>query len=296
MHGYNQAMNLKDFPVLRDPILVAAFGGWGDASSVATTAATFMLREQQVSTLAELDVEEYFVLSETRPHVRIEDGGQRRIQWPSIAVLRAAWESRDVVVLLGPEPQLRWRTFARQVAGFWRQHGHGGPAVVLGAFLAGVSHAAPTVLTGFATTPEYREKLTEMGINPSGYEGPTGVHSALMAELETEGVPAVSIWAAAPHYLGAMPNPKACVDLLAAVDRFFGLGLELGELREAAATFEKQVGIALAKTGQNITIAQNLEALQPREPEKKDGPTEPLPPAEELVKGVEEFLRQHRTD
>src|SRR5436190_17634742 len=127
-------MNVKDFPVLRDPILVAAFGGWGDASSVATTAATFMLQKRETSTLAELDAEEYFVLSETRPHVKLKDGGQRRIQWPSITVLRGAWEHRDVVVLLGPEPQLRWRSFAQQVAGFWRQHGQGGPAVVLGAF------------------------------------------------------------------------------------------------------------------------------------------------------------------
>ena len=289
-------MNVKDFPVLRDPILVAAFGGWGDASSVATTSASFMLQKHEVSTLAEFDPEEYFVLSDTRPHVRLKDGGQRKIQWPSLTLVRGAWENRDVVVLLGPEPQLRWRTFSRQIAAFWRQHGQGGPAVVLGAFLAGVSHAAPTVLTGFATTVAYREKLTEQGINPSGYQGPTGIHSALMEAFEEEGIEAVSIWAAAPHYLGAMPNPKACADQLAAVDRFMALGLNLTELRETAATFEKQVGMALAKTGQNLTIAQNLEAVQGREEPKKEEPAEPLPPAEELVKGVEEFLRQSRPD
>jgi hypothetical protein len=280
---------------LRDPILVAAFGGWGDASSVATTSATFLLQKREVSTIAELDPEEYFVLSETRPHVRLKDGGQRRIQWPSLALMAGLGQPRDVVALLGPEPQLRWRSFAREVARFWREHGQDGPAVVLGAFLAGVSHAAPTVLTGFATTPEYRERLSAMGIHPSGYEGPTGIHSALMEAFEAEGIEAVSIWAAAPHYLGAMPNPKACADQLAAVDRFLGLGLDLSEMREAGATFEKQVGMALAKTGQNMNIVQNIEAIQAERP-REERPAEPLPPAEEMVKGVEEFLRRNRPE
>jgi predicted ATP-grasp superfamily ATP-dependent carboligase len=280
---------------LRDPILVAAFGGWGDASSVATTSATFLLQKREVTTVAEFDPEEYFVLSETRPHVRLKDGGQRRIQWPSLALVAGQREPRDFVALLGPEPQLRWRSFARQVAQFWREHGQGGPAVVLGAFLAGVSHAAPTVLTGFATTPEYRERLSGMGIQPSGYEGPTGIHSALMEAFEAEGIAAASIWAAAPHYLGAMPNPKTCADQLAAVERFFELGLDLSEMREAGATFEKQVGMALAKTGQNLNIVQNIEALQAERPREERSP-EPLPSAEELVQGVEEFLRQNRAE
>lgn len=288
-------MKLKDVPILRDPILIAAFGGWGDASSVATTSATYLMQKRDVDTVAEFDPEEYYVLSQTRPHVRLEDGGQRRIQWPSLGLVLGRGGPRDYVALLGPEPQLRWRTFARQVASFWRQHGQGGPAIVLGAFLAGVSHAAPTVLTGFATTPEYRARLSGMGIHPSGYEGPTGIQSALMEAFEEEGIPAISVWAAAPHYLAAMPNPKACADQLAAVDRFFELGLDLVEMKEAGATFEKQVGMALAKTGQNVTIAQNLEAMQ-AEPPKDERPAEPLPPAEELVRGVEEFLRQRRPE
>jgi hypothetical protein len=278
-------MNVKDVPVLRDPILVAAFGGWGDASSVATNSATFLMQKRDVDTLAEFDPEEYYVLSQTRPHVRLKDGGQRRIQWPSLGLVVGRGEPRDVVALLGPEPQLRWRTFSRQVASFWREHGQGGPAIVLGAFLAGVSHAAPTVLTGFATTPEYRERLGAIGIHPSGYEGPTGIHSALMEAFEAEGIPAVSVWAAAPHYLGAMPNPKACADQLAAVDRFSELGLDLSEMREAGAVFEKQVGLAMAKAGR-----ADVRVEEPAE----EQPASALPPTEELVQGVEEFLRQNR--
>lgn len=274
-------MNVRDVAVLRDPILVAAFGGWGDASSVATTSAAFLLQSKEARTLADFDTEELFVLTETRPHVRLKDGTQRRIQWPSVSLVTAEWNGRDAVALLGPEPQLRWRSFARQVATFWREHGRGGPAIVLGAFLAGVSHAAPTVLTGFATTQAYREKLEEMGIHPSGYEGPTGIHSALMEAFEAEGIGAVSIWAAAPHYLGAMPNPKACADQLTAVDRFFDLGLDLAEMREAGAAFEKQVGLALASGKTDV--------------KREEPPPGPLPSAAELVEGVEEFLRQNKS-
>jgi PAC2 family len=290
-------MDVKQIPEWRDPVLVAAFGGWGDASSVATTAATYLMQRRQVSTAVEFDPEDHYVLTETRPHVRIKEGGQRRIQWPSLALMSGQGKNegeRDVVALLGPEPQLRWRTFSRQVAEFWKEHGKGGPAVLLGAFLAGVSHAAPTILTGFATTPELRERLETMGIQPSGYQGPTGIHSALAEAFAEAGVPCVSIWAACPHYLAAMPNPKACADQLKALDRFVGLGIDLSEMVEAGATFEKQVGIALAKSGQNVPIGQ--QTVEPEKAATPDAPAEPLPPAEELLKGVEEFLRQRKGD
>ncbi len=284
-------MDVKDIPQWRDPILVAAFGGWGDASNVATTSATYLLQKRHVTTVVEFDPEDYYVFTETRPHVRLQDGGQRKIQWPSLALVSGVGGDRDVVGLLGPEPQLRWRTFSRQVAAFWREHGQGGPAVLLGAFLAGVSHAQPTILTGFATTAEYRARLEEMDIQPSGYQGPTGIHSALAEAFAEAGVPCVSIWAAAPHYLASMPNPKACADQLRALDRFLGgLGADLSGIEEAGASFERQINAALAKAGQTVKL---IGTAEPDTPEKAD---EPLPPAEELVRGVEEFLRQRKAE
>src|SRR5207237_5849496 len=109
------------------------------------------------------------------------------------------------------------------------------------------------------------------GIQPSGYQGPTGIHSALAEAFAEAEIPCVSIWAAAPHYLGAMPNPKACADQLRALDRFLELGLDLHEIEEAGATFEKQVSIALAKGGQNMKIVKNIEQEQP------ESSAEPLP-------------------
>src|SRR5262245_38372336 len=125
----------------RNPFLVAAFGGWGDAASVATTSASFLLQGRQVTRLGELDAEDYFVLTDTRPLVRLDAAGQRRIQWPSIALIEGRGGDRDAVVLVGPEPQLRWRRFGREIAGLWRERGGGGPVVLLGAFLAGISHS-----------------------------------------------------------------------------------------------------------------------------------------------------------
>jgi proteasome assembly chaperone (PAC2) family protein len=276
----------------RDPFLVAAFGGWGDAASVATTSASFLMQNRETRRLGELDADEYFVLTETRPLVRLDDAGQRRIQWPSLALIEGRGADRDAVILVGPEPQLRWRRFAREVAELWRERGQGGPVVVLGAFLAGISHAAPVVLTGFATTPELRARLTDLGVQPSGYEGPTGVHSALAEALAGEGIPCLSVWAAVPHYLAALPNPKVCAALLRTVDQILGLKLDLHELEDAARTFEKQVGLAMTRAGQ--TLALGGAAPEPDHPETSPAEPEPLPAADELVQGVEEFLRRNR--
>jgi proteasome assembly chaperone (PAC2) family protein len=279
-------------PDWRNPFLVAAFGGWGDAASVATTSATFLMQNRQASRLGEFDAEEYFVLTETRPNVRLDEAGQRRIQWPSIALLEGRGAERDAVIMVGPEPQLRWRRFAREIAELWRERGQGGPVVLLGAFLAGISHTAPVVLTGFATTADLRDRLAALGIQPSGYQGPTSVHSALADVLRAEGIPCLSVWAAVPHYLAALPNPKVCAALLRAVDQVLDLTLDLRELDDAAATFDKQVGLAMSRTG------QTLAAADPTEPdsatEEPAAEPEPLPPADELVQGVEEFFRRNR--
>jgi hypothetical protein len=278
----------------REPFLVAAFSGWGDASNVATTSAAFLLQKREVKRALEFDPEEYFVLTETRPWVRLGDDGERRIHWPTLAIMSGLGQPRDAAVLIGPEPQLRWRRFAGEVGAFWRERGQGGPVVLLGAFLAGVSHAAPVILTGFATTPELRARLAELGIQASGYEGPTSCHSVLADALKAEGIPCVSVWAAVPHYVGAMPNPKACLALLRALDALLGLGLDLAELDTAARNFETQVSLAMSRSGQTLALTSGQEP----DPKRPDPPPsdEPLPPAEELVRGVEEFLRRNRPE
>jgi proteasome assembly chaperone (PAC2) family protein len=275
----------------RNPFLVAAFGGWGDAADVASTAATFLLQNREARRVAEADSEEYFVYSETRPHVRLDEGGQRKVSWPVITLTAGVGGTRDAVVLVGPEPQLRWRRFARNIVDMWKEHGKGGPVVLLGAFLAGVPHNGPVVLTGFATTPELRGQLETLGVQPSAYQGPTSIHSVLAEAFAAEGIPCLSVWAAVPHYLGNLPNPKVVAAMLRCVEKVLGLDLDFEVLDDAARTFEKQIGLAMARSGQNAQPGA-IELQAQSEPQPADA--EPLPPAEELVEGVEEFLRRNK--
>lgn len=278
---------------MNEQFLVAAFSGWGDASNVATTSAAFLLQKRDVSRALELDPEEHFVLTETRPWVRHSSDGERRIQWPALALMVGRGAPRDAAVLIGPEPHLRWRAFARTIAEYWAAHGANGPVILLGAFLAGVSHTSPVPLTGFATTPECRARMDDLGIQSSAYEGPTSVHSVLAEALHEAGAPVMSIWAAVPHYTGSMPNPKACVALLSAVDAVLGLGLDLTDLRDAAETYERQVSLALTRGGATLALGAGKGADTDAVTSSEN---EPLPPTDELVRGVEEFLRRNRPD
>ncbi len=277
-------------------MLVAAFGGWGDAAGVATTCSSFLLNGRDVRTVIDFDPEDLFVLSENRPRVRIAKSGQRTVHWPSISLMSARGKPRDLAVLMGPEPQLRWRTFAHQVRDFWLEHGGAGPVLLFGAFLAGVSHSSPVVCTGFANKRDMRARLLDMGVHPSGYQGPTSIHSILMDVLGKEGISCVSIWAAVPHYLASMPNPKAALALLNYAEKLFDLQLDVTDMREAARTFEIQIDSAIAKTGTTVSFGQPEIVQDGRSSLNESVNTEPLPPAEDLLRGVEEFLRQRRPD
>lgn len=275
-----------------DPYLVAAFSGWGDASSVATTTAAFLIQKRDTRREIEFDPEEFFVLTETRPWVRVGSDGDRRIQWPSLALMVASGGARDALVLLGPEPQLRWRSFAQRVATAWREKGGAAPVILIGAFLASVPHTGPVFLTGFATTPELRARLEALGVQLSGYEGPTSIHSAIADEMARQDIPCLSVWAAIPHYTGAMPNPKACAAILRVISDVIELELDLAELDDAAIAFEKQVTRAIAKSDQKSSSASEASAAPDDQASAR--PIEPLPPAEDVVRGVEEFFRRNR--
>ncbi len=282
----------------RNPFLIAAFSGWGDASSVATTSAAFLLQKREVTREIEFDPEEHFVLTDTRPTVRLAEDGSRRIQWPSLALMHGAGEPRDLGLLLGPEPQLRWRGFVERVAETWERRGEGGPAVLLGAFLASVPHTGPVFLTGFATTRDLRAHLSGLGVQPSGYEGPTSIHSVLAEALRQRGVPCASVWAAVPHYVGSMPNPKACVAVLRVVDDLLGLSLDLTELEDAASSFEKQVSRAINRGSRERRNRDRptRDAAGGDESQTSEPSNEPLPSPEEMIRGVEEFLKKNRPD
>jgi proteasome assembly chaperone (PAC2) family protein len=298
-------------PELRDPVILAAFGGWNDAADSATTAIKFLIDRWKPTKLAEIDIEDFFVFTETRPTIKYVDGIQRAIVWPSCQFL---WHqmpdlSHDIILYLGAEPQLKWKTFSKCFLDVCRKF-HASEIVLLGALLADVPHSISVPISGTSSNIDMKERLKEMDIHSSRYEGPTGMIGVLQDGFRRAAIPAASIWAAAPHYLAATPNIKVTSALLTYLNTFMSFELDLSDIQSDAIRFEEQITTLVArdpeaseyvrKLEEQITGSANSENDEEDEdedsifnPDKTVG-TGPLPSAESLIRGVEELLRKQR--
>ncbi len=286
-------------PQLKDPALIAAFEGWNDASEVATFAARFLVEGWNARKMAEFDPEEFYVFTETRPQVRIPGRFQRHVEWPANEFYFHINEGgeRDVVVLIGTEPQLKWRTFADSVTNFCRQHGIT-TVVTLGALVADVPHTLPVRLTGTASPAGLARRLRRLGVDPTRYSGPTGILGVLAAACARRRLAVASIWGSTPEYLSASPNPKVAVAMLERLSSLLQIDVDLGELKQLEAQFDRQVAEILAADPELQAYVRQLEeqerAEQPVEEEEARAAHEPLPSGEELIREVEEYLRRRR--
>lgn len=290
-------------PQLRRPVLIAAFAGWNDAATVATSAVRFLAHHWSATKCAHLDPEEFFVFTETRPEVRIVQGAQREIEWPSntFYYYQAERLTRDFLLLLGIEPQLRWKAFTREIVDFCLLSGVR-MVVTLGGLLADVLHSAPVALTGSSSDPEMAARLSRLGLRASAYQGPTGIVGVLGTACREVGITTASIWGSVPHYISAMPNPKVSAAMLGKLDAFLDLNLDLHGWHVAAAKFEKQVSEAVTA---NPEVAEYVRKLEEREreraselePEEAPSSSE-FPSGEAVVRDLEEFLRrrQHKSE
>jgi proteasome assembly chaperone (PAC2) family protein len=202
-------LEVGEVPPLRSPVLVMAFGGWNDAGQSATTAVRSLIEGWSAQRFASIDPEEFFDFTSARPTVRLAPDLQRELEWPNNAFFYKADPalSRDFVLLLGTEPHLKWRAFTGAVLQLAQQCGVS-QAMGLGALLSETPHSRSVPLTGFATDPELAAKLGELRVTPTRYEGPTGIVGTMHDACRREGLSAVSLWAAVPHYLGTTQNPK----------------------------------------------------------------------------------------
>jgi proteasome assembly chaperone (PAC2) family protein len=276
-----------DPPELRSPVLVAAFAGWNDAASAATTALEAVSGSLAAEPIAEIDPEEFYDFQVTRPTIRMAEGQTREVDWPANTILAATAESaeRDLVLVSGIEPNLRWRTFAGAVVEA-AERLDVEMVVTLGALLADVPHTRPVPITGLASDPELVERL---GLSRSSYEGPTGILGIVHDACRRRGLTSASLWAAVPHYVAAVPNPKAALALLRRLEGFTGIAIEASELEDAMERFETQVDRAVASNPEIEELVHRLEVEQDDEPEFNEGD---VPSGDTIARDFQRFLRQ----
>lgn len=290
-------------PDLRDPVLLVAFAGWNDAAETATTAMRLLIRQWNAEVCAEIDPEEFFVFTETRPHVKGADLAHRQIVWPQTRFFtaRVPESSRDFLILLGTEPQLRWKTFVRIILDYAAAAGTS-LVLSLGGLLADVLHSRAPVITGSVPDPELANRLSRLGLRRSRYEGPTGILGVLGATCHDHGLSSGSIWANVPHYVASTSNPVLSRALLRAVADLFDLSLDLTELDRAALRFNTQIAEAIASDSDVANYVRQREQREPvDEPDSERAEEDAsasgeLPSPETIVQQLEEFLRHRGQD
>jgi proteasome assembly chaperone (PAC2) family protein len=274
-------------PELRSPVLISAFAGWNDAAGAATTALTTAAESLDAELIAQIDPEEFFDFQANRPTIRMTEGQTREIEWPGNVLLAAtpAGAERDLILLAGTEPNLRWRTFGDGIAEIAESLGIE-MVVTLGALIADVAHTLPVPITGLASDEDLVEQLD---LSRSNYEGPTGVVGVLHDACRRRGIPSASLWAAVPHYVAAVPNPKAALALLRRLEGLVGVAMEASDLEEETESYESQVSRAVAA---NPEIEELVKRLEEEQAERLDV-EEDVPSGEALARDFERYLRQH---
>ncbi|MEY2591477.1 MAG: hypothetical protein QOJ67_3461 [Acidimicrobiaceae bacterium] len=272
-------------PRLRRPVLIAAFEGWNDAGEAATFAARYLADQWGARPFATIDPEDFYDFTSTRPQVRLDDGQQREIVWPSneLSACSVPGADLDVIVLLGSEPQLRWRTFCSQIVEVAQAH-EVRLAVTLGALLAEVPHSRPVSVIGTAYDPELVRRLD---LRQSTYEGPTGIVGVLHDAFRQGGVPSASLWAAVPTYVPGAPSPKAALALIERTTELLAVPVQTTDLQIATAAYERQLDELVADDDDTAAYVAGLEQAA------DETPADAEPDPARLIEEVERFLRDN---
>lgn len=274
---------------LRAPALVCAFSGWNDAGDAASSATSFLASALDAQRFAHIDSEEFYDFQANRPTVKIDEAQARVISWPCVELLeaRAPRAPRDLVILQGAEPSMRWRSFSKLVVDL-AEALDVQLVVTLGGLLADVPHSHPVVMTGFASDPALMERLA---LKPSAYEGPTGIVGVLHAACSEAVLPSASVWASVPHYVASASSPKATLALLRKLEMLVGVSIDVSELESAAEEYEHQVSLAVQS---DPDIQAFVERLEQRAAESEDDALIPgeLPSGDSIAREFQRFLRQ----
>ncbi len=277
---------------LERPVLIGAFRGWNDGGQAATLAVGYLARLWGARKFADIDPELFVDFQATRPMVSLEDGRTRKIEWPENSFFsgRIPGADRDAILLVGVEPNYRWRTFSEIVTELARDLGVE-LAVTLGALVADVPHTRASPVTGAATDPQL---VDELGLQLSRYEGPTGIVGVLLDSCRRAGIPSVSLWAAVPHYVQLAPSPPAAKALCERLAGVLSTTIDVTELEEASEEYVEQVSQAVATDADTASYVEELE--------RRSDSLELLEESDDIVSGdalaaeISRFLRDREAD
>jgi predicted ATP-grasp superfamily ATP-dependent carboligase len=273
---------------LRAPALICAFTGWNDAGDAASAGLQYLGASLKATRFARIDPEDFYDFQATRPKIKFVEGRTRSIEWPEVEVYAAhvPRAPRDLVLIQGAEPSMRWRSFCRLIVDLAEALGTQ-LVVTLGALLADVPHSRPVPITGFSSDEALTQRL---GLQQSGYEGPTGIVGVLHSACQEAGLPSASLWASVPHYVAAAPNPKAALALVRKLESLVGVSVDAGELEHSAADYERQVSLAVQSDPDVQAFVERLERAAAEE-EEEIGPQD-LPSGDVIAREFQRFLRQ----
>ncbi len=277
-------LTIEHRPELERPVLIAAFRGWNDGAQGASLAGGYLAKTWNAQQFASIDPEEFYDFQATRPMVSLVDGFTRRIDWPDNDFYHAHPEGlgRSAMLLLGVEPNLRWRRFTSLIVDLAREQ-NVEMVVTLGALLADVPHTRPAPVTGTATDAELIERL---GLQASRYEGPTGIVGVLHDAFREASIPSVSLWAAVPHYVSLAPSPRAALALCERLGDLLDARIDTAELEQAVDAYTQRVTEAVSTDEDTAEYVQELE----RRAEMID--EDDLPTGDSLAAELTRFLRE----
>jgi len=244
-------------PTLVNPTVIAAFTGWNDAADAASSALQNLVEGWGASPLAEIEPEFFTDFATIRPHVRLDDGRVRKIVWPTIGLWHVRAAGSDVILILGPEPRLRWRLFSEQVVSVVEKY-NASLFLTLGALLADVPHSRPVQIIGTATDDELVERFE---LQRSRYEGPTGIVGVLNDACAKASIPSASLWAAVPAYAGQISSPKASVALMQRACAIIGTPAPVGHMMPRVEAYEQQLETMLDDDDDLRSYVNRLESM-----------------------------------
>ncbi|MGH1563110.1 PAC2 family protein [Mumia sp. DW29H23] len=277
----------SDFPAVVDPWMVVAFEGWNDAAEAATEAVDHLIEWWDAELVAELDPDDYYDYQVNRPYIGRDDDGERSISWPTtrVFVARPVGSDRDVLLVRGLEPNMRWLPFCDELLMLADRFSVRG-VVTLGALLADTPHTRPIPVTGSTSDADLAARLH---VEESQYEGPTGINGVFTVASSESGLPTVSLWAAVPHYVAQAPSPKATLALLGYLEDILEISLPLGDLRDLARAWERGVEELASSDSE---IAAYVESLE----EARDTSELPEASGDAIAREFERYLKRRSRD